>query len=254
MKNKMLLLSPLALLPVGAQSAAAAPPPPHPVAVTYPPSWAGFYVGANLGGISAHSGLNAYSPNPGSLASYCFGGPACSSFSQTASGVLGGGQIGYNFQSANWVYGIEADFDFSNARKTVTAPNGYAFSGSYTTKTGVRDFGTARLRLGYAFDRALVYATGGLAYANMTDSFQAGNSAPGAYAWTGNSGWRAGYTVGGGIEYMLSQNFSIKGEGLFYDLGSVNHVDGGGPLGSYAGLSEHMTGALGRIGINYLFH
>ena len=172
---------------------------------------------------------------------------------ESATGVLGGGQIGYNFQSANWVYGVETDFDFSSARKSVSALNGYAFSGNWTAKTGISDFGTARLRLGYAFDRALVYATGGLAYANVVDTFQAGNSAPGGYAWSG-TGWRTGYTIGGGVEYLLSQNISVKGEALFYDLGKDNHVDGGGPLGAYAGVGDHMTGVLGRIGINYLFH
>jgi outer membrane immunogenic protein len=250
MKNKTLLLSPLALIPAGTYPALAGQV--HQT-VVYPPSWAGFYIGANLGGISAHSSLNAYSPSPGLGNSYCFGGPACSSFSQTAAGVLGGGQIGYNFQSANWVYGAEADFDFSSARKQTSGTNGYAFSGSWTTKTGVREFGTARLRLGYAFDQALIYATGGLAYANMDDNFQSGNSAAGGYAWSG-TGWRAGYAVGGGVEYMLSQKISIKGEALFYDLGKDNHIAAGGPFGSFNGLSDHMTGALGRIGINYLFH
>ena len=56
------------------------------------------------------------------------------------------------------------------------------------------------------------------------------------------------------MEYLLSQNISVKGEALFYDLGKDNHVDGGGPLGAYAGVGDHMTGVLGRIGINYLFH
>ena len=105
MKHKALLFSPLALIPVGTQTAVAGQV--HQT-MTYPPSWTGFYVGANLGGISAHSALNSYNPTPGGISSYCFRRPACSIGSQSATGVLGGGQIGYNFQSANWVYDVDS--------------------------------------------------------------------------------------------------------------------------------------------------
>lgn len=259
-KYKPLLLSPLGLIPMGLDHASAADMPVKakaPQVVTFTPNWAGFYVGANLGAIADHSRQTGFYPT-GLANPYCFGGNsvfsgnACSfSNSQTAVGVIGGLQVGYNFQSGKWVYGLETDFDFSSARKTVTGDNtAYAFFGNWTAKTGVKEMGTARLRLGYAFDRALLYATGGLAYANMVNTFQAGTN--GAYSWS-DTGWRLGYAVGGGLEYKLTDAISIKGEGLYYDLGHKDHIPTGPFNGSF-GLTDHMTGVIGRVGINYFFH
>jgi outer membrane immunogenic protein len=263
MKNKALLASPLALIPVGTHAALAAPvhrtshTQPAAQAMTYTPSWAGFYVGANLGGVSEHSALTGFTPNA-TGAGYCFGGgqpqfgQPCASGSQTATGVLGGLQAGYNFVSGQWVYGAETDFDLSNARKQtngLNAPN--AFLGNWIAKTGIKDFGTARLRLGYDFNDVMPFVTGGLAYARTVDSFSAGSGFGPPYAFNGIS-WRAGYTVGGGVEVMLSRNISIKGEALYYDLGGQSlMLPGLGP--AQFGLTDRMTGALGRIGINYLF-
>lgn len=262
MRYKPLLLSSLGLISTGVPAADAASPTLHgnaQAAFAYSPtSWTGLYVGANLGGISDHSSESGFYPS-GGFGSYCFGnntfiGTAACNFanSQTATGVIGGLQIGYNFQTGNWVYGLETDFDFSSARKTTTGSSatGYAF-GSWSAQNGVKEFGTARLRLGYAFDRALVFATGGLAYADMVNNFTPGNAT--GYTWTNSgTGWRTGYAVGGGLEYQLTDKISVKGEALYYDLGSVDHVISSS-TGSF-GLTDHMTGVIGRVGINYLFH
>src|SRR5262249_1668108 len=130
--------------------------------------------------------------------SYCWTNNCSFSNSQTAVGVLGGVQIGYNFQNGMWVYGVEFDFDGSSASKTTTSvyPRGL-LTDAATQKTGIDALGTARLRLGYSFDRTLVYATGGLAYGHSLNSFLAGSLITPAYTWS-NTGWRAGYTVGGG--------------------------------------------------------
>jgi outer membrane immunogenic protein len=164
--------------------------------------------------------------------------------SETAVGFLGGVQIGYNFQSGNFVYGLEADFGLSTAKKTQTT-----FTGGYnwSTDTGIDAFGTARLRLGYAFDRAMVYGTGGLAYAKVRDSLQGDTG----YAWSGTS-WRAGWTAGGGVEYAVNRNWSVKGEALYYDLGSQDLVSTGS--GAAVGWHDHTTGWVARMGLNYLFH
>ena len=164
MKYKPLLLSSLGLVPVGLQSAVAAPPsakPPQTMQAL--PSWAGFYVGVNAGVVSDFSGQSSFMPTtPFSFKSYCFAGNCGFSNHQSATGFLGGGQIGYNFQTGNWVYGLEADFDFADAKKTTSGANAYAFAGNWSAKTGIEDLGTVRLRLGYAFDRTLVYGTGGV--------------------------------------------------------------------------------------------
>ncbi len=250
--KKTLLLSPLALIPAGVHPAAAAPP--HPVAAAaWMPSWTGFYIGANLGGVSENSSQTSFSPVPGSGNSYCFGS-SCGTNSQTATGVLGGFQIGYNFQSGNWIYGVEADFDFSNARKQTSGIANPSFLGTWTAKTGIDDFGTAQLRLGYNFNNFMPYVTGGLAYGNVVDTFQGGSGGSFPYTWAG-TGWRAGYAVGGGLEVLVSRNIAIKGEALYYDLGSENHfpIQQSIPVNVF-GVTDRMTGVVGRIGINYLFH
>src|SRR5262245_47229034 len=267
MKYKPLLLSPLGLIPAGAQPVAAADMPVKapPPAVTYaPPSWTGFYAGVNLGVIADRSKESSFLPVavPGSFGDrYCWAGrigasPFNCTFtnSQTAYGVLGGLQIGYNFQAGNVVIGAEADFDGSSARKTTLTPfSTFGHARVATEKSGVEALGTARLRLGYAFDRALLYATGGLAYAKMVNTFQANTG----YAWSDAAGWRTGYTVGGGLEYRLTDRWSVKGEGLYYNLGSRDHVSfslgGPGVEDGTAAIHDRMTGWLARMGVNYKF-
>ncbi len=133
-------------------------------------NWSGFYIGVNAG--------------------YGFGG----------------GQIGYNVQRANLVFGLEADIQGSGISdsKTVTAATSNALSASLNLKTSLDYFGTVRGRAGYAFDRTLVYATAGVAYGQITDG--AGISA----AWAGQTLGAAsdsksvdamGYVVGAGVEH-----------------------------------------------------
>lgn len=248
MKYKPLLLSPLGLIPMGMPAATAADMPikaPH--VAPFAPLWDGFYVGVNAGLITERSRASTFVPSVPGIANFCLAFDCTVDPSQSATGVLGGLQIGYNFQNGNLVYGIEADLGLSSAKKdTTTTTNGYTWSAN----TGIEAMGTARMRLGYAFDRSLLYATGGLAYAKVRDSYQGDTG----YNWT-NTGWRVGYAVGGGLEYMFSRNWSGKVEGLYYDLGSKDHVTEGPGVGFAAvGINDHMTGAIARIGLNYLFH
>jgi len=253
MKYKQLLLAPLGLLPAGIPVANAADMPVKAAhTAKFMPLWSGFYAGVNVGMISDHSSQGAYLPTNAPLTNYCWTNDCNYRNSQTATGILGGLQIGYNFQSGNIVYGVEADFGLSSARKTMTGTyvGGVAFLGPWTSKTGVDALGTARLRLGYAFDRALIYATGGLAYAKMENSFQAGPTFS-----SDTTRWRTGYALGGGVEYALNQNWSVKAEGLFYDLGRKDHVSTDPTVNfSAVAISEHMTGVVARLGVNYLFH
>jgi outer membrane immunogenic protein len=186
---------------------------------------------------------------------YCWLNNCSFSDSQTVTGVLGGIQIGYNFQSGQIVYGVEADFGLSSAKKSSTSVSPTDPSFAATSDIGIDSIGTARLRLGYAFDNNLMaYATGGLAYAKTRDSFQAVQNGT-IFSSTG-SGWRTGYTVGGGLEYMLNEKWSVKGEALYYDLGTKRAESTGTNSGfPYShGITDHMTGVIARIGLNYLFH
>ena len=239
MKYRAFLATPLGLIPAAAADTANAAPP-TPVF-----NWTGFYVGANLGFDVSQSKQTDFVPNSGT---FNYGWTALGfGQTQTATGVLGGLQIGYNFQNGMWLYGFEADIDIGSSKKT-THGGVPAFGYGYTNVTGLESLGTVRGRLGYAFTpNTMAYLTGGLAVGKMRDAFKGGA----AYSWS-RTDWRTGVALGGGLEYALSKNVSIKGEGLFYDLGSEKHVSSDGV--SAQGLKDHMMGFVARIGINYLFH
>jgi outer membrane immunogenic protein len=248
MKYRVVFATPLGLLPAAAiDTAHAAPPTPSPF------SWTGFYVGANLGALSQQSKLDAFLPSVAGSVNYCFTNDCTFRDKETATGVLGGLQIGYNFTNAAWLYGIEFDIGLSSAQKkhSNNAANGY----DYNSKTGVDAFGTLRGRLGYIFaPNAMIYATGGLAFAKTRDATQATDNIGGnTYSWE-KTNWRAGWTLGGGVEYMLSRNISIKGEALYYDLGDEKMVSTSAAGPSAVGVRDRMDGVIARIGINYFFH
>lgn len=255
MKYKPLLLSPLGLIPAGLQPADAADMAVKaPPVITYTPNWTGFYAGVNIGVLSSRSRLDTL---PSDIAAggvnYCWVADCGFSASPRATGVFGGVQVGYNFQSGNFVYGVEADIGLSSAKKTTTGIGNFGYS--YSGETGVEALGTARLRLGYAFDRTLIYATGGLAYGKARDSFQhfaAGNT---PYTWS-DENWRVGYAAGGGLEYMFNRNWSVKGEALYFNLGTKDHASSAFLFGQpeVARLKDRIDGFVARIGLNYLFH
>jgi outer membrane immunogenic protein len=185
-------------------------------------TWTGFYIGLNAG----YGGdKNTYSING-------FGNVA----SITSGGFIGGGQIGYNYQFAGtaFVLGLEADLQATNIQGKVTILG-------LGIGTKLDYLGTARARLGYAFlPNALFYVTGGLAYGSVKTNVANIISFGGT-----NTGW----TAGAGIEYALTQNWSLKTEYLYVDLGKKNSL-------LFPGLSvgvkntEHIV----RAGLNYRFN
>jgi outer membrane immunogenic protein len=189
--------------------------------------WTGFYIGLNAGyGWGSYTQYSAVGIGPG----------------VSPKGFVGGAQIGYNYQINNFVLGIEADFQ-SGPRGS--SPVGTA-GPTYVCATGpcvvnVNWFGTVRGRAGVAFDRALIYATAGLAYGGFNGGIQ--NS-----TYVGSS-TKVGYAVGAGLEYAFTNNFTAKAEYLYTNLGSAEFgVDGGGNRYRASG-SFHTV----RVGLNYLF-
>ncbi|MDB5551830.1 MAG: outer membrane protein Omp31 precursor [Rhizobium sp.] len=186
-------------------------------------TWTGFYIGVNAG----YGGdKNSYSINGlGNIASI------------TSGGFIGGGQIGYNYQflGTAFVLGLEADLQATNIEGKVTILGlGIGSKLDY--------LGTVRARLGYAFtDRALIYATGGLAYGRVKTNIANIISFGGT-----NTGW----TAGAGIEYALTQNWSLKTEYLYVDLGSKSSFLGLGNLSVGVKNHEHIV----RAGLNYRFN
>lgn len=237
-------------------------------------SWSGFYIGGNIGGAWMRDNGNNTVPfatfflPPNAAAINASGG-----FSGSGSSFIGGGQAGYNWQAGAVVFGIEADIDWLRTRSNstvivpyVTAPaNGTRFDNS----VGANWLATIRGRLGVASlanGAALIYVTGGAAIAGLTMSnattelvpIPFGNCA--AFHCGASSGdtTKTGYTVGGGLEWALSQNWSLKGEYLYADLGHVSatssHFGVNAPAVAQPIYHDaHVTLQVARIGLNYKF-
>jgi outer membrane immunogenic protein len=140
-----------------------------------------------------------------------------------------GAQFGYNYQMQQIVVGFEADLDWGDgARSTnfVAPPNLASLTHAGHQSAGREWLGTARLRAGYAFDRALIFASGGLAYGGVRAESSASlfdGSNTDDFAGSA-SGTKVGYTLGGGVECAFAANMSLTTEHLRYDLGKGDYA------------------------------
>ncbi|MCJ2139993.1 outer membrane protein [Methylobacterium sp. E-066] len=285
MKKVLLASTVLAGMTVAASAAdlprRAAPPPVFtPVPVF---TWTGFYVGVNAGyGFDASSRNTAnYALPAGSLINSA-GTNAVVSVNNRGNndGFTGGAQIGYNYQftpGSGIVVGIEADAQYVDFARRANATQNYGLVGApglafaaprafvATSGNGLDYFGTVRGRLGYAFDRTLVYATGGYAYGSGQDDQNfAGNRF--------RDSFRSGYAVGGGLEYALptdsflnffkSSAVTLKVEGLYVNLDRQKNTAGGVYYGNLLapngtaylnGAAANTEFAVVRAGVNYKF-
>jgi outer membrane immunogenic protein len=188
-----------------------------PVFTQAPPifTWTGFYVGANAGAVFGDFTKGA-------------------KFIDTKTGFTGGITAGYNQQFGQFVAGLEGDYNYSGLDGRGFSPTGSAVKGELTS------FGTARGRLGVAFDRALVYATGGYAFGF--------NSLRGGGFKDDNTS--QGYVIGGGLEYAFTQNISAKAEYLYMPLrdSSSSSLSAMG-ISRKTGIDANII----RAGVNYRF-
>jgi outer membrane immunogenic protein len=181
-------------------------------------NWTGLYIGINGGGIWGHSSFTA-APPTGDF---------------TVSGGLIGGTLGYNWQMNQVVFGLETDLDWSGAR-------GSAACGTATCQTRNTWLGTARGRVGYAMDRFLPYLTGGLAFGDIRAS---------SSGLAGATSTRSGWTVGGGLEFAVANNWTAKAEYLYVDLGKF---DCGTACGGVPPDNVKLNANVLRAGLNYRF-
>jgi len=256
-----------ALVGVAAASAADLPARTYTKAPVYVEpgfNWSGFYLGGNIGyswGSSSNSETISRLNTGVALAT----GTA----RNDVNGVIGGGQVGYNWQMSAWLLGLEADIQGSGERGS-SAFTCVACADVGTNITSVLTqkldwFGTARGRAGVLVSpTVLLYATGGLAYGEFaTGGSITGNGPGGANVTTvfpGTSSTRAGWTAGAGIEGRISGNWTAKLEYLYMDLGTVS----AGPIATTilvpvrtagaASYSSHFTDNILRVGVNYIFN
>jgi outer membrane immunogenic protein len=253
-------------------------------------TWTGFYAGTLTGYSFSDEKIRTIGNNNGAggLTNTQLGvaqGRRPGSIKPNAEGFTSfGGNVGYDYQfnpGNSFVVGVAADATLMDidARKAYGSP-AQASNGFGTEVSGFRQkldyLGTVRGRVGYAFDRFLVYGTGGFAYGKVDYSANFFNSTNGALAYTNRYTETAtGYVYGGGVEYALPtdsflakfnllsylnlikmDSVSVKAEFLHYDLGSHNvvlaAVNPAGPTGSYT--SRFTTeGNLVRGGFTYRF-
>jgi outer membrane immunogenic protein len=197
--------------------------------------WSGFYLGGNFGGGTGRDQVT--------LMSIGYLG----TFNLAPDGIMGGVQIGYNWQTGNFVYSVEADLQGSTMEDDKTCLNCTINQGIYNSK--LQWFGTMRGRLGYSIGPSLLYATGGFAYGGTKNSVDE----------VSFSNIRTGWTVGAGIETpftllgLFGPNWTSKTEYLYVDLSkSTQHfrnVDGTPMV-----FSQNPTEHIFRTGLNYHFN
>ena len=215
----------LAAVPAFAADMSPRPAPPPPAAPAYIPApvynWSGFYFGLNGG--------------------YAFGSSkwttgALSTGTFDTTGGLIGPTVGYNFQTGQFVFGIEGDLDWSTQQgstSNVPCPTNCQTSNNYVA--------TIRGRAGWAFDRVLVFATGGAAFSDIK-----GNVAGIGSVENNQTGW----TAGGGIEAAFARNWTVKAEYLYVSIPNGTCACGAPPGAPF---SISATENLVRVGLNYKF-
>ena len=224
-------------------------------------SWTGFYIGANAGVLwddSSHtlspSGLfltdpltvptNSLRTRPGDL---------------DATALTGGVQAGYNHQMGMLVIGVEGDFNGagSRAKDAVTAGLPAPLAGTITHRVDekLEWFGTLRARVGITDARWLVYATGGWAFGEVKSSTFVQFSQSGDTYTSSFSDTRSGWAAGGGFEYAFRDNWTVKGEVLWLDLGKVSYVSPERTIFPGYSYTTHLdlNEVVARVGLNYKF-
>jgi outer membrane immunogenic protein len=199
---------------------------PEPVSYGY--NWSGFYIGAHAGA---------------GFGEKCFTFVGASDGCHDTDGWLGGGQVGFNMQSGQFVFGVEFSGSWADISGDHVGP--LAPGGTYSS-----DLNTLLLftgRVGMTFDRLLIYVTGGGAWARDEFSY----AVPAAVSTTKQN--RTGWTVGAGLEYGLSPNWSIAAQYNYVDLGDKDVTFGGavGPFPFTDRVEQDIH--LATVRLNYRF-
>ncbi len=216
--KRFVLAAAAVALSIGAANAAdmrgPAMPAKAPAYVAPIYNWTGFYAGLNGGGGWGHASVS---------------GPLSTGGDFNTSGGLIGGTLGYNYQVGQAVFGLEGDIDWANIKGSATCAAGVTCEAKNTW------LGTARGRIGYAFDRFMPYVTGGLAVGDVKTEATGLGSA---------STTKAGWTLGGGVEAAIAGPWTVKAEYLYVDLKNAS-----APAGSSTDFRTNVV----RGGINYRF-
>jgi outer membrane immunogenic protein len=189
-------------------------------------NWTGFYVGGTVGyGWGSNRHLNTTT------------GVGSQDFD--VDGFVAGATLGYNWQGpgSRWVWGLELDISYSDMSGLLPVAPGFGCVNGCATD--LKWFGTFRGRLGYAFDRSMIYATGGLAFGEVQGQ---------VIGLTGRgSDTVVGWTAGAGIEFAIAPRWSMKAEYLYVSMDQAQYATFGGGNLAVDDLNFHVV----RMGLNY---
>jgi opacity protein-like surface antigen len=222
-----------------------------------PTNWTGFYIGGFLGMEYGNTDVRFV------------GDPTNTGNNPRVQGALGGGQIGYNYQTAtNWVFGVEGDVGATNLHGSrACTPNNTGYAINLTCQNASNWMATVAARVGYSWGRTLVYVKGGGAWADdkvnvscnlgplngaLVNGFTIGpclNQFGGVTNGFSNSGNRGGWLLGYGTEFDLGKNWSAKAEYDYIALGARTQ------LASDNVTTLRDSGSLTqvKVGVNYRF-
>nr|CAJ01663.1 putative outer-membrane immunogenic protein precursor [Methylocapsa acidiphila] len=244
-----------------------APPPAYvPPAPIF--TWTGVYIGGQIGYAWTNPNVT-YGDAGYTVGGFPLGYADSYNVGGNANGVIGGAHVGYNLQLGQWVLGLEGDVDGSSISKTVSVSPYSSYYADYIPTTfhsnlGIQ--GSIRGRVGIAWDRALLYATGGVAFGGFTSYVSTSYANPQGilsnFPFSGNDSFsqtRVGWTVGGGLEYAITNNWSVRGEYRYTDFGHTsNYLVNAFPV--YPGdvsvgawVHRHLTENRVQVGFSYKF-
>lgn len=208
-----------------------------PIAMSKAYEWSGAYIGLNGGQGTSNSDItNIYfdeTPSPGDEGTL------------DMNGGMVGGQIGYNYQTGNIILGLEADLDYTNVKGTHL----FEFGGNPVSLQGeLNSLATVRARFGYAIDNLLIFATGGFAFGSTNATLT--SVVPPVISASGSKSY-AGYALGGGIEYGLTRNWTVKAEYLHVDLGTQSNTYMFTGDIAEAAADTSLRSDIVRVGLNY---
>jgi outer membrane immunogenic protein len=205
-------------------------------------TWTGFYIGGNLGAAWAQRTVTD-----------AFG----NSFTRSSDGrFIGGGQLGYNWQTGNFVLGVEGDIDGIASDNNRSAAVIIGGAGPFVVTSNNADWvATLAARFGWAIDHVLLYGKAGGGWIGNSNGFTVTNVTTGTTFSSGGGNSRGGWLLGGGIEYAISNNWSLKGEYNYIGLGNrtvaVPVIVGGGVVDTFGSSNRNVQ--MVKFGFNYSF-
>jgi outer membrane immunogenic protein len=203
-----------------------------------PARFNGFYVGGNVGGV-------AYTANRNDLDGFLTDN---GSFDATKTAATAGGQVGFDWQTCHKVFGVVADWNWTNA-EVISRDNPNAIGVSNSIRSKIDSFGTLRTRTGLAVNDTLVYVTGGLAAAKINTTYT--ESITGAFTESvASDKTRWGWTGGVGAEFALTSGWSANAEVLYMQF-RKERLTATLPVNGTVSFDNNDSAWVGRVGLNY---